>query len=187
MVQKDLKDTIKYLRSLYEDSFRGMSPDAWWEMLHKWEKGIGKESYKSVRAAINSHHGKGKTEPPTLFDIYRELMNIDEDKYREMFNTLCRQASLAVNPEKHITILDLGGFRWSDEYGRKVYFHPEAKEGTEYLPQDFTSMPKELQMYAKDVFGLKAIYREVESGKEYAYKRFKERIPGIKEELYGQD
>lgn len=187
MIQKDLKDIIKYLRSLYGDSFQGLSSDDWWEVLKKWEKGIGRESYKSVKAAINSHRNKGRKEPPTLMDIYKELMNIDEDKYREMFDSLVRQARLATNPEKHITILDIGGLKWSDEYGRMIYYHPEAKEGVEYLPQDFTSMPKELQVYAEDINGLKAIHREIESNKDLAYKRFKARIPEIKEMLYGQD
>lgn len=185
MTSKEVKDTIKYLRSLYEESFQGMSSGEWWEMLSKWEKGIGGESFKNVKAAINSYTNKGKAVPPTLEDIYKELMNIDEDKYRGLFRTLCRQASLAVNPEEHITILDLGGFRWSEEYQRKVYYHAETRQGTSYLPQDFTSMPKELQVYAEDIDGLKGIYREAESNSELAYKRFKSSYPQIREELYG--
>ena len=187
MTSKEVKDTIKYLRSLYEESFQGMSAEDWWEMLSTWQRGVGSESFKNVKAAINSYANKNKTKPPTLEDIYKELMNIDEDKYRGLFRTLCRQASLAVNPEEHITILDLGGFRWSEEHQRKVYYHAETRMGTTYLPQDFTSMPKELQVYAEDLDGLKAIYREAESNKELAYKRFKSRYPGIREELNGKD
>ena len=82
------------------------------------------------------------------------------------------------------SIIDIGGKRYSDEYQRKIYVHPETIVSTTSFTQyDFKQLPEELQEYVEDIEGLRAIWPEIESSREMARRRFQMALPEIKARL----
>jgi len=189
------EDTIKILEKvfrLYITQARRMDAGERTSMVDTWEETFRSDSYDDVERAVNAYVRKGNAFIPLPGDIIKELGAIvrttgSSKAYTEidkLFATLVNVADMLANDKERISIVDPGGFRWSDEYQRKIYCHAETVVSTtSYTQYDFKQLPDEIQEYVEDIEGLRSIWPEIASSREMARKRFQAALPEIKERI----
>ena len=189
--QETIKIIEKMLR-LYITQAKKMSDAEKIAMLDSWEETFRSDSYDDSERAVKAYVRKGNAFIPLPGDIIRELTAIAKTTgsskgYTEtdkLFGKLVNIADVLANNKERISITDPGGFRWSDEYQRKIYMHAETVvSATSYTHYDFKQLPEEIQEYVEDIEGLKAIWPEIASSREMARKRFQSALPEIKARL----
>lgn len=189
MTREDTKRILDKICRLYITQAKKMTTDEMVMMLDSWEETFRPDSYDDIERAVNAYVRKGNAFIPLPGDIIKELTAIvkttDNSKgYTEtdkLFAKLVRIADVLANNKERISITDPGGFRWSDEYQRKIYMHAEtAVSTTSYTQYDFKQLPEEIQEYVEDIEGLKSIWPEIASSREMARKRFQSALPDIK-------
>lgn len=186
-------DTIKLLEKvcrLYITQAKKMSSGEKAAMIESWYETFKSNSYDEVETAVNNYVKKGNAFMPLPGDVIKELTAVQRTggkPYTEvdrLFKRLVNTVDMLVNNKERISILDPGGFRWSDEHQRNVYFHAETVQTTRRFTQhDFAALPPEIQEYAEDIEGLKALWPEIQSSREMARRRFEAELPAIKKEL----
>lgn len=187
-------DTIKLLEKvsrLYITQARKMSSPEKAAMIESWHETFKSNSYDEVEAAVNNYVKKGNAFMPLPGDVIKELTAVKKTyggkPYTEvdrLFKRLVNTVDMLANNKERISILDPGGFRWDEELKRNVYFHAETVQTTRRFTQhDFAALPPEIQEYAEDIEGLKALWPEIQSSREMARRRFEAELPAIKEEL----
>lgn len=187
-------DTIRILDKvcrLYITQAKKMTGEEKAAMLDSWHETFKSDSYDDVEKAVNSYVRKGNAFIPLPGDIIKELSAVTKisggKPYTEtdaLFNKLVKVVDMLANDKERISIVDPGGFRWNEELQRNTYFHAETVLSTKtYTQYDFKQLPAEIQEYAEDIEGLKALWPEIESSRELARRRFESALPGIKEEL----
>lgn len=192
MTREDTKKILDKVCRLYITQAKKMSNEELLMMVDSWEETFRSDSYDDVERAVNAYVRKGNAFIPLPGDIIRELTVITNNApggktYTEadaLFGKLVNIADVLANNKERISITDPGGFRWSDEYQRKIYVHPETIVSTTSFTQyDFKQLPEELQEYVEDIEGLRAIWSEIESSREMARRRFQMALPEIKARL----
>ena len=187
-------DTIRILDKvcrLYITQAKKMTGEEKAAMLDTWHETFRSDSYDQVERAVNNYVKSGNAFMPLPGDIIRELTALDKTQggrpYTEvdrLFKKLVDTADMLANDKERISITDPGGFRWSEEHQRKVYYHAETVLSTKsYTQYDFKQLPAEIQEYVEDIEGLKSIWPEIESSRELARRRFEQALPEIKAEL----
>lgn len=188
-------DTIRILDKicrLYITQARKMGSDEKLAMLKTWEETFRSDSYDEVEAAVNSYVRKGKAFMPLPGDIIGELNTTVKKStggkpYTEtdrLFTKLVNTADMLANNKERISTLDPGGVRWDEELQRRTYRHAETVlSKTSYTQYDFAALPREIQEYVEDIEGLRNIWREIESSRELARRRFELALPQIRAEL----
>ena len=188
-------DTIRILDKicrLYITQARKMGSGEKAVMLDTWEETFRPDSYDEVNNAVKAYARKGKPYMPLPADILNEMAAIAEKapqgrSYSEvdkLFNKMANIADILANGKERQSIIDPGGFQWDTELGRKVYRHPEVLISTKsYTQYDFAQLPREIQEYVEDIEGLRNIWREIESNRYMARKRFEMALPGIKADI----
>jgi hypothetical protein len=155
-------------------------------MADTWHEQFKQDSYEDIGKALSIYVNKGKQFMPSVADIINELINLDEPNTRELFKRLCNECRKLTEGAEHVVIDDLGGARRDPTSPTGWRFvTAEAHVTTNYTQGDFAAMPIELQMYVEDIQGLRGVDREIKSHEEWAYKRFRERLPYIREEMKG--
>ena len=192
MTREDTKKILDKVCRLYITQAKKMSNEELLMMVDSWEETFRSDSYDDVERAVNAYVRKGNAFIPLPGDIIRELTVITNNAsggktYTEadaLFGKLVRIADVLANNKERISIVDIGGKRYSDEYQRKIYVHPETIVSTTSFTQyDFKQLPEELQEYVEDIEGLRAIWPEIESSREMARRRFQMALPEIKARL----
>lgn len=192
MTREDTKKILDKVCRLYITQAKKMSNEELLMMVDSWEETFRSDSYDDVERAVNAYVRKGNAFIPLPGDIIRELTVITNNApggktYTEadaLFGKLVRIADVLANNKERISIVDIGGKRYSDEYQRKIYVHPETIVSTSSFTQyDFKQLPEELQEYVEDIEGLRAIWPEIESSREMARRRFQMTLPEIKARL----
>ena len=192
MTRNDTKRILEKVLRLYITQAKKLSQDEIATMVDSWEETFRSDSYDDVERAVNAYVRKGNAFIPLPGDIIRELTAITNNApggktYTEadaLFGKLVRIADVLANNKERISIVDIGGKRYSDEYQRKIYVHPETIVSTTSFTQyDFKQLPEELQEYVEDIEGLRAIWPEIESSREMARRRFQMALPEIKARL----
>ena len=192
------QDTIKIIEKvcrLYITQAKKMSDDEKLAMVDIWEETFRSDSYDDVERAVNAYVRKGNAFIPLPGDIIKELTAVVRESsgkpYTEtdkLFTTLVNVADMLANDKERISIIDIGGKRWSEEHQRKIYVHPETVVSTTSFTQyDFQQLPREIQEYVEDIEGLRSIWPEIQSSREMARRRFGMQLPEIKEELARRD
>lgn len=193
MTRDDTKRILDKICRLYITQAKKMSTDEMVMMLDSWEETFRSDSYDDIERAVNAYVRKGNAFIPLPGDIIKELTAIvrttgsSGKSYTEtdvLFGKLVNIADVLANNKERISITDPGGFRWSDEYQRKIYMHAETVVSTTaYTQYDFKQLPEEIQEYVEDIEGLKSIWPEIASSREMARKRFQSALPEIKTRL----
>lgn len=193
MTRDDTKRILDKICRLYITQAKKMSTDEMVMMLDSWEETFRSDSYDDIERAVNAYVRKGNAFIPLPGDIIKELTAITRTTgssgkgYTEadkLFAKLVNIADILANNKERISIVDPGGFRWSDEYQRKIYMHAETVVSTtSYTQYDFKQLPEEIQEYVEDIEGLKSIWPEIASSREMARKRFQLALPEIKTRL----
>jgi adenylosuccinate synthase len=193
MTRDDTKRILDKICRLYITQAKKMSTDEMVMMLDSWEETFSSDSYDDIERAVNAYVRKGNAFIPLPGDIIKELTAIARTTgssgkgYTEtdkLFVKLVNIADVLANNKERISIVDPGGFRWSDEHQRKIYAHAETVVSTtSYTQYDFKQLPEEIQEYVEDIEGLKSIWREIASSREMARKRFQAALPDIKARL----
>lgn len=193
MTRDDTKRILDKICRLYITQAKKMSTDEMVMMLDAWEETFRSDSYDDVERAVNAYVRKGNAFIPLPGDIIKELTAIARTTgssvkgYTEadkLFAKLVNIADVLANNKERISITDPGGFRWSDEYQRKIYMHAETVlSTTAYTQYDFKQLPEEIQEYVEDIEGLKSIWPEIASSREMARRRFQSALPEIKARL----
>lgn len=192
MTRNDTKRILEKVLRLYITQAKKLSQDEIAMMVDTWEETFRSDSYDDVERAVNAYVRNGNAFIPLPGDIIRELTVITNNAsggktYTEadaLFGKLVRIADVLANNKEHISIVDIGGKRYSDEYKRKIYVHPETIVSTTSFTQyDFKQLPEEIQEYVEDIEGLRAIWPEIESSREMARRRFQMALPEIKARL----
>ena len=192
MTRDDTKRILDKICRLYITQAKKMSTDEMIMMLDSWEETFRSDSYDDIERAVNAYVRKGNAFIPLPGDIIKELTAVVKTEssgkpYTEadvLFGKLVKIADILANNKERISITDPGGFRWSDEYQRKIYMHAETVVSTtSYTQYDFKQLPEEIQEYVEDIEGLKSIWPEIASSREMARKRFQSALPEIKTRL----
>lgn len=183
MTRNEAAAIIDRLGRLYMLQMRKMSREDKRSMIDVWADTFKDTSYDIVLKAVNLYANTGKAFLPNPPDIINEILKMDEGDDSRLFARLVDAAKMVVQPEKHIVIDDLGGYRWSEEHQREVYFHPECHYTTNYTQSDFTALPIEIQMYAEDIQGLRMLDREIQSDYLKSRRRFLNALPYIRNKL----
>lgn len=187
-------DTIRLLEKvcrLYITQAKKMSPQEKAAMIDTWHETFISDSYDQVDRAFGNYVKSGNAFMPLPGDIIKELTALDRaqgsSSYTEvdrLFRKLVEAADMLANDKERISITDPGGFRWNDELKRTTYFHAETVvSNTAYTQYDFAQLPDEIQEYVEDIEGLKSIWREIESSRELAKRRFEAALPDIRRRL----
>lgn len=187
-------DTIKIIEKvcrLYITQAKKMSVYEKTAMVDTWHETFKSDSYDDVDRAVSAYVRKGSAFMPLPGDIIRELAAVTKasgsktfTETDKLFSTLVRYADILANNKERTSITDPGGFRYSDEHQRNIYFHAETIVSTTSFTQyDFKQLPYEIQEYVEDIEGLRAIWPEIESSREMAKRRFEMQLPDIKAEL----
>lgn len=188
MTRQDTKRILERICRLYITQAKKMSADERASMLDSWQETFRSDSYDDVERAANAYVRKGNAFIPLPGDIIKELTAVSKTtssktftETDKLFTKLVNIADVLANDKERISIIDPGGFRWSDEYQRKIYCHAETVLSTKSFTQyDFKQLPEEIQEYVEDIEGLKAIWPEIESSREMAKRRFQLALPEIK-------
>lgn len=192
MTRDDTKRILDKVCRLYITQAKKLSQGELVMMVDSWEETFISDSYDDVERAVNAYVRKGNAFIPLPGDIIKELTAVTKATgsskgYTEtdkLFAKLVNIADVLANNKERISITDPGGFRWSDEYQRKIYMHAETVVSTtSYTQYDFKQLPEEIQEYVEDIEGLKAIWPEIASSREMARKRFQAALPEIKARL----
>ena len=191
MTRQDTIRIIEKICRLYITQAKKMSGSEKIVMVDTWHETFRSDSYDQVERAVNNYVKSGNAFMPLPGDIIRELTALDKTQggrtYTEvdkLFKKLVDTADMLANDKERISITDPGGFRWSEEHQRKVYYHAETVLSTKsYTQYDFKQLPAEIQEYVEDIEGLKSIWPEIESSRELARRRFEQALPEIKAEL----
>lgn len=191
MTREDTKRVLDRVCRLYMSQAKKYTAADRKIMLDTWQDTFKHDSYDDVDNAVSRYVGRGSAFMPLAADIVKELTAMDKVQdgkpYTEtdvLFAKLVKYSDMLANDKERTSILDPGGPRWSDEYQKKIYMHPETIVSTKSFTQyDFKQLPAEIQEYVEDIEGLKAIWREIESSREMARRRFEMQLPAIKEEL----
>ena len=192
------EDTIRILEKvcrLYITQAKKLSGEERAMMLDTWMETFRSDSYDDVERAVNAYVRKGNAFIPLPGDIIKELSVVAKASggkpYTEadkLFGQLVRIADTLANNKERISIIDIGGKRWSEEYQKKIYCHAETiVSTTSYTQYDFQQLPREIQEYVEDIEGLRSIWPEIQSSREMARRRFAMALPEIKEELAARD
>lgn len=197
MTRDDTKRILDKICRLYITQAKKMTTEDMVMMLDSWEETFSSDSYDDIERAVNAYVRKGNAFIPLPGDIIKELTAIvrttgsSGKTYTEadkLFATLVNIADVLANNKERISITDPGGFRWSDEYQRKIYAHAETVVSTtSYTQYDFKQLPEEIQEYVEDIEGLKAIWPEIASSREMARRRFQSALPEIKARLESKE
>ena len=186
MTRDDTKRLINKVRNLYIAQARQYTETDWATMIDVWHDHFKDESYDDVNKALTLYVSKGKQFIPNVADIIGELMNLDEPHFRKLFEILKQECDIVANGKEHVVIDDLGGIRRDSESPTGFRFvTAEAHVTDKYTQQDFANLPMELQIYAEDIKGLESLHREILSNEIYAYRRFRDHIPSIQQEMKG--
>lgn len=191
MTREDTKRILDRICRLYMSQAKKYTAADRKIMLDTWQDTFKHDSYDDVDNAVSRYVGRGSAFMPLATDIVKELTAMDKTQggkpYTEtdvLFAKLVKYSDMLANDKERTSILDPGGPRWSDEYQKKIYMHPETIVSTKSFTQyDFKQLPAEIQVYVEDIEGLKAIWPEIESSREMARRRFEMQLPAIKEEL----
>ena len=192
------EDTIRILEKvcrLYVTQAKKLSGEERAMMLDTWMETFRSDSYDDVERAVNAYVRKGNAFIPLPGDIIKELTAVAKTSsgkpYTEvdiLFGKLVKIADILANNKERISIIDIGGKRWSEEYQKKIYAHPETiVSTTSYTQYDFQQLPREIQEYVEDIEGLRSIWPEIQSSREMARRRFAMALPEIKAELAARD
>lgn len=188
------EDTIMILEKifrLYTPQAKRMSGEERTTMVDTWHDTFKSDSYDAVENALSQYVRKGNAFIPLPGDIIRELTALEKTEgprnFTEtdsLFRKLVKIADTLANNKERTSLVDPGGFRWSEEYQKKIYMHAESVVSTTSFTQyDFKQLPDEIQEYVEDIEGLRRIWPEIESSREMARQRFEKALPGIKAEL----
>lgn len=188
MTRQDTKRILERICRLYITQAKKMSADERASMLDSWQETFRSDSYDDVERAVNAYVRKGNAFIPLPGDIIKELTAVSKTtssktftETDKLFTKLVNIADVLANDKERISIIDPGGFRWSDEYQRKIYCHAETVLSTKSFTQyDFKQLPEEIQEYVEDIEGLRTIWPEIESSREMAKRRFQLALPEIK-------
>ena len=191
MTREDTKRILDRICRLYMSQAKKYTAADRKIMLDTWQDTFKHDSYDDVDNAVSRYVGRGSAFMPLAADIVKELTAVEKSQsgkpYTEtdvLFAKLVKYSDMLANDKERTSILDPGGSRWSDEYQKKIYMHPETIVSTKSFTQyDFKQLPAEIQEYVEDIEGLKAIWPEIESSREMARRRFEMQLPAIKEEL----
>lgn len=183
MNRDDTKKILERICKLYITQAKRLTPSDRQGMIETWSYEFQNEAYEDINKAVSVYAKSGKPFMPNVPDIQQVLISMEDSEDNRLFMRLAKAAEMAANPTEHIVIDDLGGYRWSDEYQRKIYYHPETHATTDYTQDDFAQLPQEIQEYAEDIDGLRHIWNEIESNRLMARQRFIDRLPGIRRRI----
>ena len=190
MKREETKRILERISRLYITQARKLTAEQRSMMVESWSKEFANESYSTIDDAVSTYMKSGKPFMPDIADIINILnagtkvsggSSAEGDK---LFSRMEKIADVLANKKQRTSIVDPGGFRWSEKYQRNVYFHPELVVNcSSYTQYDFAQLPEEIREYVEDIDGLKLLYKEIQSNRDMARKRFLTQLPGIKEEI----
>jgi hypothetical protein len=187
MNREETKNIVATIFKAYRSQAQRMSDDAKRAYLDEMSQMFASTAYKDVDEAVRVYMRKGMPNMPNPADIANGLSVVERKDTTEddmLFNKMMRVADMIANNKERISIIDPGGFRWSDEEQRKVYYHAETViTTTKYTQYDFAQLPEEIQLYAEDIDGLRSIHREIANNIAMARKRFVQSLPDIRAEI----
>lgn len=173
MTREEAKRIISRVRNLYISQSRQFTDLDWQAMIDTWHEELKADTYEDISRALSAYVNKGKQFIPTVADIINELMNLEDPRHRKLFNRLKRECEILTEGIEHVVVDDYGGIvKDPDSPTGYRYVVAEAHMTDKYTQMDFANMPRELQIYAEDIEGLKALQREIASSERFAFKRF---------------
>jgi len=180
MTKRETQEVLNRVFRLYMTQARKLPPSDRDAMAQTWFEEFHDTDYPTVLKAVNMYANQGKPFMPNVPDIISEIIRMGEVADNDLFAQLVKAVQLVHEPEKRVVIDDLGGIRYSEEHQRMVYFPPECHWATNYTQADFAALPYEIQMYAEDIEGLRALKREIDSDYNRARRRFTDALPYIR-------
>lgn len=191
MTRDETKRILDRVSKFYMTQAKKFSNGEKRAMLDAWAETFSFDSYEHVNEAVNTYVKMGKPFFPQPSDIMNVIVaeeNIPKGQSHSevdaLFNKLVSIADILANEKEHISIIDLGGFRWSDEYQREICCPTETIVSKKsYTQYDFKQLPEEIQEYVEDIEGLRNIWPEIQSSRVMAKKRFEATLPEIKKEI----
>ena len=191
MTREEAIKILERICKLYMTQARRLTPDQKAAMIDTWTDTFRHDTYEAVDGAVSKYIRSGKVYMPGVPDIMNILAQAPVVKQTgslteadKLFNILVNTAQVLAEQREHQSIIDPGGFRYDPELDRKVYRHAEVRMTTDGFTQyDFKQLPVEVQEYVEDIDGLRSIWREIESSRVMAKRRFENRLPDIKAEI----
>lgn len=183
MTLKETGVIIDKLGRLYMLQMKKLSKRDIAVMAETWAEQFKDTPLDTVLKAINLYANRGKAFLPGVPDIINEIIRMEEMADSSLFTKLSDTARLANEPEERLVLVDPGGYRWSEELQRKVHFQAECRYVKNYTQMEFSSLPMEIQIYAEDIDGLRAISKEILSDPVKARRRFMDALPYIRNEM----
>lgn len=187
MTREETKNIVTVIFKAYRSQAQKMTDDAKRSYLDEMSQMFATTAYKDVDDAVRVYMRKGLSYMPTPAAIANELSVVERKDTTEddkLFNKMMKVADMIVNNKERISITDPGGFRWNDEYQRKVYHHAETIiTTTKFTQYDFANLPEEIQLYVEDIEGLRNIHKEIANNIAMARKRFTQALSEIRKEI----
>lgn len=190
MTRDEVRKLLERVCRLYITQARKLSPEQRSAMVETWANEFANESYTAVDNAISAYMKQGKPFMPDVADVINMLndnakptggSSAEGDRLFSKMETI---ADILANKKQRTSIVDPGGFRWSEKHQRNVYFHAELVVNcSSYTQYDFAQLPEEIQEYVEDIDGLRLIYKEIQSNRDMARRRFLTQLPEIKAEI----
>lgn len=186
MTKSETLQIVNRIRKLYMSQSRNYTDADWQMMTDTWYETFKDDKYDDVSNAVSLYVSRGKQFMPNVPDIIAEMTNLDEPRIKSLFERLKRECQKAMNDIQHVVVDDYGGIvRDPNSPTGFRYVVAEAHVTSTYTQSDFANMPLELQIYAEDIDGLKHLQAEIENYEGFAYKRFKESMPYLRQEARG--
>lgn len=184
MTRDEAKKIVMRVRNLYISQARQYTETDWQTMIDVWYEQFKAETYDDVYKALTMYVNNGKQYIPNVADIINEMINIDEPETAKLFKRLKKECDIIANGIEHVVLDDLGGVvKDPNSPTGWRYIVPEAHVTTKYTQADFANLPMELQIYAEDIEGLRKLNDEILSNERFAYKRFKDHLTYIRNEM----
>jgi len=183
MTKKEAGSIIDRLSRLYMLQMKKLTKHDIMLMVDTWADTFKDTPYQTVLDAVNIYANKGKSFLPGPPDIIAEILRLEERKEFKLYDKLTKAVDTAVNGVRRIVVVDPGGVRWSEAEQRYMYYHAECAWTTGYTASDFSNLPIEIQIYAEDIDGLRALKNEIDSDPVKARRRFIDALPYIRTKM----
>lgn len=192
MTREETTRILERVCRLYVTQARKLTREQKAVMINTWADELRHDSYTDVDRAVNSYMKRGKPFMPDVVDIVNILSSSGSGTQSRksgaesdrLFDHMVEIADSLANKGERQSIIDPGGYRWSEEHQRNVYYHPEIiVSRTSFTQYDFAQLPIEIREYVEDVEGLRNIWREVQSNRDLARRRFEAALPEIRAEI----
>ena len=190
MTRDETKKLLERVCRLYITQARKLTTSQRMVMVDTWAEVFADDDYSAIDRAVSSYMRQGRPfmpEPADIMNILNSSAKPREaapDEATKLFDMMASVSETLATHRRRTSIVDPGGPRWDAERGRYVVCHAELiVSNTSYTQYDFAQLPEEIQIYAEDIDGLRGLWREIQSNRGMAWRRFEAALPQIRADI----